>query len=145
MPSSVLTLAGIAFDDFSTPSRMPAGGNQAMVVHKLPGGQRVIDTLGPDEADIAWDGQFFGDNAYATALALDAVRQSGQIVPLIWAGQYRSVILSRFEYALHREPVWVEYQIVCTVYQNPMAGVLGAVASSIESLVLSDLAVAISL
>lgn len=145
MPSSILSLAGIAFDSFSTPARMPAGGNQALVVHKLPGGQRVIDCLGPDEADITWNGEFFGDDAYATALALDAVRQAGQVVPLIWGGQYRSVIVSRFEYALRREPVWVEYQITCTVYQNPSAGVLGGVASSVESLVLSDLGTALGL
>ena len=112
-----------------------------MVVHKLPGGGRVVDTLGPDEADIYWNGQFFGDEAYATALVLDSIRQSGQVVPLIWAGQYRSVIIASFNYALRREPVWVEYQIVCMVKSNPMAGVLGAVASSVESLVLSDLAV----
>ncbi len=145
MPSSVLSLAGIIFDSFSTPARMPAGGNQAMVVHKLPGGSRVIDTLGPDEADIYWAGELFGDGAYATALALDAIRQSGEVVPLIWAGQYRSVIVSSFNYALRREPVWVEYQVVCTVYQNPMAGLLGALVSSVESLVLTDLAAALAL
>lgn len=145
MPSSILSLAGIVFDNFSTPRRMGAGGSQALVVHKLPGGQRVIDQLGPDESDIVWNGEFFGDDAYTTVLALDAVRQAGQVVPLIWGGQYRSVILSNFSYFARREPVWYEYQVVCTVYQNPMAGVLGAVASSIESLVLSDIAVAIGL
>ena len=36
MPTDVLTLGGITFDDFSTPERMMGGGNQAMVVHKLP-------------------------------------------------------------------------------------------------------------
>jgi hypothetical protein len=46
--ASVLTLGGIVFDDFSTPSAMGAGGKQAMVIHKLPGGSRVIDTLGLD-------------------------------------------------------------------------------------------------
>jgi hypothetical protein len=46
--SDTLILGGIAFDSFSTPSRMGAGGKQAMVVHKLPGGARVIDTLGLD-------------------------------------------------------------------------------------------------
>jgi hypothetical protein len=145
MPSSILTLAGIAFDSFSTPKRMGAGGNQALVVHKLPGGERVIDTLGADEADIGWTGEFFGDDAYASVLALDAIRQAGQVVPLIFAGQYRSVIVSSFNYSLRREPVWCEYQIVCTVYQNPSAGILGATTSSVESLVLSDLAVAIGL
>jgi hypothetical protein len=51
MPTDILILAGVEFDSYSTPQRMMGGGNQAMVVHKLPGGDRTIDTLGPDEAD----------------------------------------------------------------------------------------------
>lgn len=146
MPSSVLTLAGIAFDSFSTPSRMGAGGSQALVIHKLPGGRRVIDQLGPDEADIVWNGQFFGDDAYSTVLALDAIRQSGQVVPLIFAGQYRSVIVSSFNYSLRREPVWCEYQIVCTVYQNQSLGDLSVsnTSTAIDTQVSSDLGTASS-
>lgn len=142
--TDVLTLAGIQFDDFSTPSRMPAGGNQTLVLHKLPGGSRVIDTLGPDESDIAWSGQFFGNDALQSALVLDGVRVAGQVVPLTFAGQYRSVIVNRFTYQIRRYPVWVEYQISCTVYQNPSLGVLGATLSTIDNLVLSDLALALS-
>ena len=54
----VLTVAGIPFTDFAPPDAMPGGGDQAMVGHKLPGGQRVIDILGPDEADVTWSGKF---------------------------------------------------------------------------------------
>jgi hypothetical protein len=145
MPADVLTLGGIAFDQFSTPREMMGGGNQAMVVHKLPGGARVIDTLGPDEAEITWDGMFFGDNAYATALAIDGMRQAGQVVPLTWGGQFRQVIVSRFIYKARRLPLWFEYSIVCTVYQNPMLGVLSALTSSIDTQVASDLSAALAL
>jgi hypothetical protein len=140
-----LILGGISFDDFSTPTEMPAGGEQAMVVHKLPGGARVIDTLGPDEADIVWSGFFFGDNAYDSAKAVDAMRQGGQVVPLIWAGQFRSVIVRHFIYKIRRLPTWVFYDICCTVTQNPSLGVLGATISSIDTLVQSDLAIAVGL
>jgi len=144
MPTDVLTLGGIVFDDFSTPEAMMGGGNQAMVVHKLPGGSRVIDTLGPDEADIVWRGQFYGNNAYSTALALDAMRAAGQVVSLTWGGQFRSVIVSNFIYHVRRMPVWVEYSIVCTVYQNPMQGNLSVSsgAGSIDTLVSTDLSAA---
>ena len=91
--ADVLTLGGIAFDGFSTPSGMGAGGKQAMVVHKLPGGARVIDVLGPDESNIDWSGEFFGNDSFANALALDGMRAAGQVVPLTFAGQYRSVII----------------------------------------------------
>ena len=144
MPTDVLTLGGITFDDFSTPERMMGGGNQAMVVHKLPGGSRVIDTLGPDDADIVWQGQFLGNAAYSTVLALDAMRAAGQVVSLTWGGQFRSVIVSNFIYHVRRMPVWVEYSIVCTVYQNPMQGNLSVSsgAGSIDTLVSTDLSTA---
>ena len=47
MPLDVLLLGPIAFADFATPDCAPFGGRQQMAVHKLIGGQRVIDTLGP--------------------------------------------------------------------------------------------------
>lgn len=145
MANDILTLGGIVFDDFSTPQGLGAGGAQALVLHKLPGGNRVIDTLGPDEADITWRGQFFGDLAYQTALALDALRAAGQVVPLSFGGQFRAVIISRFTYEIRRYPVWVLYEVTCTVYQNPSLGVLGAVIPGMDQLVQSDLSWAISL
>lgn len=144
MPTDVLILAGIVFDSYSTPRRMMGGGNQAMVVHKLPGGSRTIDTLGPDEADILWDGEFFSNNAYSTALALEGVRAGGQVVPLIWGGQTRLVIVSQFIYHARRFPNWVEYSVVCTVYQNPGLGSLAVNGGGIDALVASDLAAASS-
>ena len=136
-----LILGGIVFDDFSTPREMMGGGNQAMVVHKLPGGLRVIDTLGPDDADITWQGEFFGDSAYDTALALDAMRAAGQVVELTWGGQYREVIVSNFIYHVRRLPVWVAYSVVCTVYQNPMQGASAGAPTLIDTLVLADLGI----
>ena len=143
--ADTLTLGGFTFDQFSTPVHMMGGGKQAMVIHKLPGGARVIDTLGPDEANIVWDGFFFGNDSYANALTLDAMRAAGQVLPLTWGGQFRSVIIDTFIYKVRRLPVWVEYQISCTVYQNPSLGGLAGVLGSIDSLVLSDLSLALGL
>lgn len=140
-----LTLGGIPFDGYSTPAAMGAGGKQHMVIHKLPGGARVIDTLGPDEDDISWRGEFFGNDAYDNALALDGMRAAGQVVPLMFGGQYRSVIINHFSYRIRRLPVWVEYDVSCTVYQNPANGVLGTGLSSLNTLVSGDLAFAVGL
>lgn len=143
--TDTLILGGIAFDGYSTPNQMMGGGRQAMVVHKLPGGSRSIDTLGPDEANVQWHGHFFGNNAYDTALALDGMRAAGQVVPLIWGGQFRSVIIEEFIYKVRRLPVWVDYNISCMVYQNPGLGILGGVSVTIDSLILSDLNFGISI
>jgi hypothetical protein len=137
-----LTLGGVFFDGFSTPSEMMFGGKQTMVVHKLPGGARVIDTLGPDEANIAWSGFFFGNDAYATVLTLDGMRASGAVYPLSFGGQFRSVIIDSFIPKIRRIPVWIDYSISLMVYQNPSQGGLGGFSTSIDSLILSDLGAA---
>ena len=137
--ADVLSLGGIAFVDFSTPEIMMGGGAQAMVVHKLPGGSRVIDTLGPDEAEVVWRGHFYGNDAYSTALRLDAMRAEGKTQQLTWGGQFRSVIVQNFIYRVRRLPAWVEYEITCTVVQNPSLGNLAAVITTVDTLIQSDL------
>lgn len=139
MSVDVLTLGGFAFTDYSTPDVMMGGGKQRMIVHKLPGGARVIDTLGPDDDEIRWQGQFFSDTAYEDALALDAMRAAGGVLPLTWGGQYRSVIISSFVYRVKRLPVWVKYEICCTVVTNPMQGDLSVSNSSVDTSVNNDL------
>jgi hypothetical protein len=142
MATDVLSLGGITFTDFSPPEEMMGGGQQAMMIHKLPGGARVIDTLGPDDANVTWNGFFYGNDAYTTVLALDGLRVAGQVLPLIWGGQYRSVIIDTFIFRVRRHPNWIRYAISCTVYQNPMQGNLSANFGDLDSLVQSDLGAA---
>jgi hypothetical protein len=141
----VLTLGGISFTGFSTPDEMMGGGRQAMVVHKLPGGARVVDTLGPDEASIAWHGKFYQNNALGVALTLDAMRAAGNVLPLTWGGMFRSVIIDEFIYKAKRLPMLVEYKIVCIVVNHPALGGGGAIPAVIDSLIVSDLALAVGL
>jgi hypothetical protein len=82
MTTDTLVLGGIAFDDWSTPDRMPFGGKQELKVHQLPGGARVVDTLGPSEMDIHFTGTMYANNAYGVADQLDAMRIAGNQVPL---------------------------------------------------------------
>jgi hypothetical protein len=72
MTTDTLVLGSIAFDDWSTPDRMPFG-KQITAVHRLPGGARVVDTLGPDEMDIQFTNMMYADNAYGVADQLDSL------------------------------------------------------------------------
>jgi hypothetical protein len=139
MSTDQVSIGGLVLDGFSAPQTMTGGGKHAMVVHKLPGGSRVIDTLGPDEADIPIAGQLYSESAYATCLALDAMRSSGQQVPLIWGGSFRTVIIADFHYTVHRFPNWCDYSILCLVVSNPSQGGLGGIVSSIGGLIAADL------
>lgn len=123
-----LILGDITFQnyDYAPPSRMPFGGQQAMIVHKLPGGSRVIDTLGPDEDDISWSGFFFSPNAMFWCQRLDAMRGAGLVVVLTYAGMTRQVVVKSFRANIRRYPNWIEYEITCTVSNNPALGPLSA-------------------
>jgi hypothetical protein len=147
--TDTLILGGFTFQnvDFSPPTRMPFGGAQAMVVHKLPGGSRVIDTLGPDEDDITWSGFFFCDNALRQCQQLDSMRAAGQKIQLTFAGMSRQVVIKRFKPQVRRYPHWVEYEISCTVADNPFANASGAApgfsaTASPDTLIGNDLSTA---
>jgi hypothetical protein len=129
MADDQLILAGITFQnyDYAPPSHMPFGGQQAMIVHKLPGGSRVIDTLGPDEDDISWNGFFFTPNALYNCQQLDALRGAGQQVTLTYAGMTRKVVIKHFKANIRRYPQWIEYEISCTVAINPYLGPVSGV------------------
>jgi len=141
----VLSLGGIVFQNFSPPERMPWGGRQAMAVHKLLGGQRVIDTMGPDDRDIIWHGFFFENDALQIVQSLDALRVAGQALPLSWGAESAIFVISEFNPDMRRFPVYIEYSITCVVSQNGSQGALGAIATGVGSLVTADLSSALSL
>jgi hypothetical protein len=145
MATDQLILGGIAFDNWSTPERMPFGGKLAMAVHKLPGGARAVNTLGPDENDIMFTGQMYNNNAYGIADELDSMRIAGAQVPLTFAGRFYLVIIAEVHVDIRRFPQLVEYHVNCLVVQNNMAGILGAITSTVSNLVTSDMSTALSL
>ncbi len=115
-----------------------------MVVHKLPGGARVIDTLGSDDMDISWHGQLFGTGAYATSLALDALRRAGNPLPLVFAGQAYTVVIAHFRAEIERFPLLVHYHIGCVVVTNFLGSAVSAAIGG-ATLAASDLASAMAL
>ena len=132
-----LLLGPVAFAGFEIPERIGFGGRQRMAVHRLPGGARVIDTLGPDDADVVWSGVFSGAEAMARARELDALRCAGLPLPLTWDGFFALVVIAQFS-AEYRNPSWVPYRISCTVLENPLT-TIAAMAGDLVGSVLGDL------
>jgi hypothetical protein len=89
-----LVLGPVLFADFEVPERIGFGGRQQLVIHQLPGGGRVIDALGRDDADISWSGFFSGEDAADRARVVDTLRAQGQPLPLIWDAFYYTVLES---------------------------------------------------
>ena len=145
MAADILTLGGIVFRDFAAPARMGFGGRHALKIHKLIGGSRVIDALGPDDRDITWSGIFWGDNALATAQELDALRVQGAPLGLSWGGGAYTVVIESFTPDVQRLPMCVPYSIVCVISANGGNGILGAITQGVDSLVSGDLSAAMAM
>jgi hypothetical protein len=134
----VLQLGGITLQGFEVPGRVLFGGAQSLAVHKLPGGARIIDAMGRDDADLEWSGVFSGGDASDRARLLDAMRAAGDVLPLTWDEFAYSVLIAdlRLEY---RSPWWIEYRIRCKVLLDEAQSDAAIVISAVSAIA-SDLA-----
>lgn len=130
-----LTLGTVTFQGFEVPERINFGGRHALVTHKLPGGQRVIDAMGRDDDDIAWQGRFRGTAAERRARALDAMRISGLPVTLSWGGFRSTVVVAEFK-ADYQQAYEIPYSISCLVATggaSPLTGVADLIGADLGS------------
>ncbi|MDR3718392.1 MAG: hypothetical protein P4K98_06290 [Bryobacteraceae bacterium] len=123
MGNTSLLLGTVEFRDFEVPERVSWGGRQRLSVHRLPGGGRVIDALGRDDADISWSGVFTGEDATARVRQMDLMRISGAAWPLTWDWFYYTVVISKFEVE-YQSQNWIPYRVVCTVVRDEVDPIL---------------------
>ena len=106
MSDVALLLGPIVFQDFEIPSGINFGGRQRLALHRLPGGFRVIDALGRDDAQISFAGIFTGSDATLRARSLDELRVAGIALPLTWDVLFYTVLISDF-HADYRNGWWI--------------------------------------
>lgn len=140
MAQMALTLGEVVFTGFEIPETINFGGDQKLAVHKLPGGGRVVDAMGPDDADIRWSGRLRGANSEQRGILLDFIRRQGRKVLLAWSLHRYQVVIRSFE-ANYQNPYEVPYTIVCTVVQDE-AQVLASLAMGFAASLAADLATA---
>ncbi len=133
----ILTLGGILFQGFEIPDVIRIGGEQALVVHKLPGGARTVDAMGADDADIPWSGRFRGREAESRARLLERYRKTGEVVTLRWSTYRYRVIVQSFR-AEYQQPFEIPYSVNCTVVSDESAPILSGIPG-IDELIGSDL------
>lgn len=139
--SIVLTLGTFTFQDMEVPEVMPFHSSQRLSVKKMVGGVRQIDAMGVDPAPITWSGTFFptpqGQAALDRAQAIEAIRDAGQPVNLMWDSLYYSVYVSDFrpEYRSGRIP----YTITVEVLQNLSTPLNLLAQPNVDDLVAADL------
>jgi hypothetical protein len=121
MPDTIVKLGDFVFENFEIPEKINFGGKQQTVVHRLPGGRRVVDVMGRDDTDLEWAGVLTGPEALERARQLDVMRVGGKPQTLLWAKFRYKVILSDFEADFYR---WyqIPYRLTCTIIRDVSAG-----------------------
>jgi hypothetical protein len=115
--TTFLTLGGILFADFEVPEKINFGGKQMLTSHKLIGGQRVIDAMGPDDDNTTWSGRFRGAGAEIRARQLNLLRRQGQPQTLSWSTLLYSVMIEDFR-ADFQQPYEIPYTISVMVIED---------------------------
>lgn len=138
MSEIAFVLGPIVFQDFEVSAGIGWGGEQRLAIHKLPGGARVIDALGRDDAEITVCGIFSGQDATLRARLLDEMRASGAVLPLTWDVFFYSVVVRDFQ-ADYRNGYWIPYRLCCTVLRDE-ASALVETALSLAGSVIADVA-----
>jgi hypothetical protein len=121
--SNYLLVGPLLLQGFELPQSIQWGGAQRVAIHRLPGGRRVLDSMGRDDREIAWNGIFTGDDGALRARLMDLMRAEGTILPLAWDTFFYSVVVSRFEASFERAN-WIPYRIACTVLRDEAEGLL---------------------
>lgn len=140
MSEATILLGPIALRDFEVPETITFGGRQALAVHRLIGGTRVVDMLGRDDADITFSGTFLGPDASSRARSIDELRVLGKPIELIWDIFFYTVVVQSFD-ADFRNPWWVPFRLSCTVVRDEAAP-LPAASATLADLLAADLAIA---
>jgi hypothetical protein len=123
------------------PSSVRFGGRHRLVVHKLSDGRRIVESLGPDDGEITFQGTFSGANAEARIRAFNSLRLSGDAVWLVWESFRRLVVVKNL-IADYHSPWWIPYRISCIVVDQE--GTDTNLTSSLWVMISSDLGQATS-
>jgi hypothetical protein len=130
--STALLLGPIVFRQFEIPLSINFGGRQRLAIHRLANGGRVVDALGPDEADVKFSGIFTGTDAALRAIELDGLRASGVVLPLTWSIFAYGVVIKAFS-ADFRNDNWIPYSIRCVVCDSLQSVLTNAAVSLVTA------------
>lgn len=138
MTDTILTLGGVAFEKMEVPEEIEGlGGEQALVVHRMIGGKRVVDAMGADEDDISWDGIFRGSQALQRAQAIDRMRRAGLPVEVSFGELVYTVVIQRFQFRYQRF-YEIPYRILLVVKSNDNDPAPTGAQVGIDEMVASD-------
>lgn len=143
-PLTQIQIGDLVFSGVGVPQRIPAGGAQMCGVHQLPDGTRVVDAMGPNDSDLAWEGLLFDDPASGVSASdqaayLEFLRKQGNPVTLSWDVYGYTILIARFEWDFERY-FQIPYQIHCTVVADLTAPTAPQPTGTIDDYLGGDMA-----
>ena len=133
-----LTLADLQFSRYEIPSHLSFGGEQALAIHELVGGNRIVDSMGRQDKPLEWSGVFFGDNATDRANYLNWLRIDGSQHTLTW-GAYRYQVIIKSVTLDFERFYQIPYSISCVVVYDGTNMPSSSPATPIDSAIGQDL------
>lgn len=141
MAGDILILGEIVFEGFGIPDSIRGGMGQMWGEHKKIGGARTYDAMGLDPKDISWSGRFRGPTAVAFDQTMTALAASGGQVEANWGPYDFQVIVKSYDSTYS---AWFEIPYSVTLGVIPSDWDTGGPTVSIDDLVSSDLAIALT-
>lgn len=136
-PETTLQLGDFVFAELEIPASLPFGGEQALVVHRLVGGTKVVDAMGASPRAVSWSGMFLGQTAADRARYLDTLRVQGLPLDLTWSSFKYQVVVRSFEADFHRG-YEIPYSITCEVVKDSTTPVTTLAASDVDRAITED-------
>lgn len=138
---TILSLGDVFFSRYEVPEKITIGGTQALAIHELIGGTRIVDAMGRRDMPLEWRGMFIGENASDRARLLNNMRVVGKPLSLTWFEFNYQVIIERFEADIERF-YKIPYSISCVVVEDKTRPVTSVDILSFDETINADMAAA---
>lgn len=119
--NTTFSLGAITLEGAEVPEELRVGGANTLVVHRLPGGDRIIDEGGNDPARIFFTGRFQGSGALAKARTIEQMRNEGGNYPLSAINSLWKVKIRSYAFTYTQKGYFIPYEIELEVVTAPAA------------------------
>ncbi|MBY4639608.1 hypothetical protein K6L44_06285 [Gluconacetobacter entanii] len=140
--SAPVTIGSLTLTGMEVPDSIRDGGTQELAVHRLPGGNKIIDAVGNDPDRLELSGRFVGPTAVERALLLKQMRIAGRPVQFTGAGLSLTVKIVQYWFDYQQKGIIIPYRLV--LEQPPQLTATTGITSGLSSLIGTDAASALS-
>ncbi|MBS1050463.1 hypothetical protein [Gluconobacter japonicus] len=141
--NTTVKLGSVTLTGPEVPDGLRAGGEQVLVIHRLPGGDKVIDNGGNDPYRLSLTGRFQGTNALTRAQSIDTMRLAAKAVTFAAAGSSWQVLIRSYAYTYAQKGAVIQYELELEVIPSSTSATATG-TSALSSLVGSGVTGALS-